>query len=179
MLPDGLSQEQLTERQRHWLGHILRFKEVGGTLTAYAMEHGFTPRSYYYWRTKLGQLGCIESVSEATLPEFHKLDVVASFLEESVSVGGDELVRKNQSISRRSNDRHGHGKVFCQVGNGAPVIGKRRGGVDHSRGDDPPHNRYSLAMVHVRLPNGVSVEVAGSLDGSFFGEVLRHAAALP
>ncbi|MBF0382737.1 MAG: hypothetical protein HQL69_17075, partial [Magnetococcales bacterium] len=47
-LEDAMA-EELTERQRYWLGHLRACEESGGSMKGYADDHGLAAQELYHW----------------------------------------------------------------------------------------------------------------------------------
>ncbi|MEM7621335.1 MAG: hypothetical protein AAF228_12950 [Pseudomonadota bacterium] len=56
----------LTEKQRHWLGHLEACRSAGFSMKAYAEKHGLKLQQLYYWKKYLRQLGVLEVEQKAT-----------------------------------------------------------------------------------------------------------------
>ena len=52
---------ELTERQRYWLDHIQASERTGGTMKAYAQEHGLIVQELYQWKSWLVRKGILNT----------------------------------------------------------------------------------------------------------------------
>jgi hypothetical protein len=57
MSDDAAVRPRLTARQQEWLSHLEAWRSRGGTLKAYALEHGLSPGALYNARRALEQRG--------------------------------------------------------------------------------------------------------------------------
>lgn len=58
------SKEELTERQRYWLGHVEACERSGQTTKAYAEAHGVSTSMMYSWRKEFTLRGVLPKRSE-------------------------------------------------------------------------------------------------------------------
>lgn len=86
-----MSGHKLSDKQRGWLEHIEACVASGGSMKAYAEEHGFDLQSFYLWKGRLKKLGVVEAACR------------------SVSVGP---VRVGSPV---------HGKASIQFANGVSI----------------------------------------------------------
>lgn len=61
------SKDELTERQRYWLGHVEACERSGQTTKAYAEVHGLSTSMMYSWRKELTNPGRVaEAIEDAS-----------------------------------------------------------------------------------------------------------------
>lgn len=56
--------DKLSSKQREWLDHVEACAAVGGSMKAYAEEHGLDLQSFYLWRGRLKKLGLVAVPAE-------------------------------------------------------------------------------------------------------------------
>ena len=50
--------DKLSSKQREWLDHVEACAATGGSMKAYADEHGLDLQSFYLWKGRLKKQGC-------------------------------------------------------------------------------------------------------------------------
>jgi hypothetical protein len=51
--------DKLSSKQREWLEHVEACAAIGGSMKAYAGEHGLDLQSFYLWKGRLKKLGFV------------------------------------------------------------------------------------------------------------------------
>ena len=64
----GMEKRELTATQRNWFERVEACSAAGGSMKAYAEEHGLDLQSFYLWKGRLKKLGLTPSSSSAFVP---------------------------------------------------------------------------------------------------------------
>jgi hypothetical protein len=70
------NKQNLTAKQRYWLGHIKACKALEQLLSAYVAEHHLALKSCYRWKSRLTQMGLLaETATLAAPPVFRSVQI--------------------------------------------------------------------------------------------------------
>ena len=66
-----------TDTQRIWLTHVEACAAAGGSMKAYAEEHGLDLQSFYLWKGRLKKLGLVAARPDQVTPRLQNLTLGA------------------------------------------------------------------------------------------------------
>lgn len=69
----GSGGQELTAKQREWLGHIRACESSGESMRAYAEAQGLDLQAFYGWKWRLGRLGVLEKGESE--PSFRRVEI--------------------------------------------------------------------------------------------------------
>ena len=73
----GMDDRELTDMQRNWLTHVEACAASGGSMKAYAEEHGLDLQSFYLWKGRLKKLRLVAGRPDQAAPRLQVLPLGA------------------------------------------------------------------------------------------------------